>query len=88
MKVGRADRTIVSQAAFIFSLCIKKPATEPEAALRRLKFVYQTVLAQPLLRGSSQRWDCQCKGGQLGVKPAITTSVDTDSVWDPLNRLS
>lgn len=93
MKVGRADQTTVSQAAalpvfFFCFLCTKQPAAVPEAALRRLKFVYQTALAQPLLRGSSRRRECQREGAQSGAKPSGLDPGSDCRRWDPLKRLS
>lgn len=50
LKRVAGQHSTLSQAASLSLLCAK-PATEPEAALRRLTFVYQTTL---LLHSSSQ----------------------------------
>lgn len=68
VKVGRAGATTANQAAALcfafFFLCTKQPAAAPEAARRRLKFVCQTALAQPLLRGHPRRRQSQHEGAE------------------------
>lgn len=74
-------RSAASQAASLSLLCAK-PATEPEAALRRLTFVYQAMLAHSSLHSPSHLalWQITMVTGMLMRScPAITANIHIGS---------
>lgn len=83
-------RSTASQAASLSLLCAK-PATEPEAALRRLTFVYQTMLAHSSLHSPPHLalWQITMVTGMLMRScPAITTNIHIGSSNAALRRLT